>query len=104
MGCYDYTWKIGMEPTSNRSLKTNKPLRENTMFADLFTGARYVVQTIYDASATDRAWFEMPRAVIQTWPLEFLTDEKLNRLRDEAKYTPDEPSGRYYDIVFQWKG
>lgn len=47
METYDYTWKIGVEHATGRALTTNKPLAENIVLIDPYTGHRYLVQKVF---------------------------------------------------------
>lgn len=100
MKAYKYMWKIGDEPTCNRDLVTNRPLRENMILVDLYNGNRYVLQKIYKAGPKDKVLPTMPENVIQTWPIQPLPDDELARLREEMKYTSNGSSRPFLDVVF----
>jgi hypothetical protein len=100
MKTHDYTWKIGLEFSSNRKLETNKPVTENTVLIDLHDGHRYLVQAIYPAKPTDREWPFLPDTVMHTWPVGSLPEDELSKLRERAKYTPDEFCCPLADVVF----
>jgi hypothetical protein len=97
---FEYTWKIGVEYWSRRSLRTNRALTDNTMLIDLFDGHRYVVQMIFQAGPKDREFEIMPETAIQTWPAGTLSKEELATLRAMAKYVPDEFCEPHADVVF----
>jgi hypothetical protein len=97
---FEYTWKIGVEYWSRRSLRTNRALTDNTMLIDLFDGHRYAVQMIFPAGRKDREFEIMPETAIQTWPSGSLSEEELATLRARANYVPDEFCGPHADVVF----
>jgi hypothetical protein len=101
METYDYTWKIGLQFSSNTKLQTNKALTENTVLIDLYDGHRYLVQAIYPAKPTDKEWAFLPDAVVHTWPVGSLSEDELSKLRKRAKYTPPEFCGPLADVVFE---
>lgn len=101
METHDYTWKIGLQFSSRTELRTNKPLAENMIPIDLFDGHRYLVQAIYPAKPKDKEWDFLPATVVHTWPVGKLSEDELSKLRDRAKYTPDEFCGPLGDIVFE---
>lgn len=100
MTACDYTWKIGIESSSRRELRTNKPVAEGAVLIDLFDGRRYLVQSIYPAKPTDREWSFLPETVIQTWPVGLLSTADLGALRTKAGYTQNELCGPLGDVVF----
>jgi hypothetical protein len=100
MSRHEYTWKVGLEHWSNRKLETNKPLTENTVLTDLWDGHQYLVRAIAPAKSTDRAASILPATVIHTWPAGCLTENELSKLRERAKYTPNEFCGPFGDVVF----
>ncbi|MGO9210577.1 MAG: hypothetical protein ACLPXM_10970 [Terriglobales bacterium] len=100
MKTHDYTWKIGPQLWSNRTLQTNKPVTENAVIVDLYDGHRYVVQAIYPAKPTDRAYSSLPGTVVQTWPAGSLPEDELGKLREKAEYNPDQFCGPLDDVVF----
>ncbi len=100
MKTHDYTWKIGLEFSSNRKLQTNSPVTENTVLIDLYDGHRYLVQAIYPAKPIDREWSWLPDTVVHSWPIGSLPEDELSRLRERAKYTRDEYCGPLADVVF----
>jgi hypothetical protein len=97
---FEYTWKIGVEYWSRRSLRTNRALTENTTLIDLFDGHRYAVQMIFPAGTKDREFEIMPETAIQTWPAGSLSEDELATLRARANYVPDEYCGPHADVVF----
>jgi hypothetical protein len=97
---FEYTWKIGVEYWSRRSLRTNRALTENTTLIDLFDGHRYAVQMIFPAGPKDREFDVMPDTAIQTWPAGKLSEEELASLRARAQYTPNEFCQPLGDVVF----
>ncbi len=100
MKTHDYTWKCGLEFSSSTKLSTNKPLTENTVVIDLYDGRRYLVQGIYPAKPKDKEWDFLPDTVVHTWPIGSLPEDELTRLRERAKYTPDEYCHPLADVVF----
>jgi hypothetical protein len=100
METYDYTWKIGIEHATGRALNTNRPLVENTILIDLYTGRGYLVQKVYAAQPKDKIWFQMPDAAIQTWPVGTLTQDELSGLREKVRYILSESSRPFDDMVF----
>jgi len=98
METHNYVWKIGLQFSSNVTLRTNKPVTEDTVLIDLYDGHKYLVQTVYPA--TDREWPSTPEKVMQTWPIGSLTEDELSKIRDRAQYTPDELAGPLGDVVF----
>jgi hypothetical protein len=97
---FEYTWKIGVEYCSRRSLRTSRALTENTILIDLFDGHRYAVQMIFPAGPKDREFEIMPETAIQTWPAGSLSEDELATLRARANYVPDEFCGPHADVVF----
>ena len=104
METHDYTWKIGLQFSSRTGLRTNKPLAENMVLIDLFDGHRYLVQAIYPAKPKDKEWDLLPDTVVHTWPVGTLSEDELSKLRERAKYTPDEFCGPLGDVVFEVRG
>lgn len=100
MNTYEYIWKIGVEPVTGRRLKTTKPLVENAVLTDLYTGNRYLIQIVFDVQPTDQRLPYVPRRGIQTWPVGSIGDDELKRLRELANYTPGYYSGPLDDMVF----
>ncbi len=100
METYEYTWKIGIEHATGRALNTNRPVVENTVLFDLYTGHRYLVQKVYGAQPKDKIWSQMPDTAIQTWPVGTLTEDELSGLRERVQYMPSESSRPFEDIVF----
>jgi len=100
MTTYNYTWKCGLEFSSSTKLSTNKPLTENTIIIDLFDGRRYQVRAIYPAKTKDKNWSFLPDTVVHAWPAASLPGDQLKRLRERAKYIPDECCGPLADVVF----
>jgi hypothetical protein len=100
MEIYKYTWKIGLEYSSNRELETNKPIVEGMIFADLFDGIRYRVSHVFTAKPMDRVTNQMPDTVIQTWPAGNLAEQELADLRVRANYKPGPSPRRYEAIAF----
>ncbi len=97
---FEYTWKIGVEYRSRRSLRTSRALTKNTLLIDLFDGHRYAVQMIFPAGPKDREFDIIPETAIQTWPAGTLSEEELATLRARANYVPDEFCGPHADVVF----
>jgi hypothetical protein len=97
---FEYTWKVGIEYWSRRSLRTNRPLSENMLLIDLYDGHRYAVQAIFPAGPKDREFELMPETTIQTWPMGSLSHDGLAAIRAMASYVPDQFSGPRADIVF----
>jgi hypothetical protein len=97
---FEYTWKIGVEYWSRRSLRTSHALAENTMLIDLFDGHRYAVQMIFPVGPKDREFEIMPETAIQSWPAGSLSEDELATLRARANYVPDEFCGPHADVVF----
>lgn len=97
---HEYTWKIGLQFSSNIKLRTDRPLTENTVIVDLFDGNRYVVQATYAAKPTDREWSFLPETVVHSWPAGSLAEDELIKLRERAKYSQDEFCGPLADVVF----
>ena len=97
---FEYTWKIGVEYWSRRSLRTNRALAENTLLIDLFDGHCYAVQMIFPAGPKDREFDIMPHTAIQTWPAGKLSEEELASLRGRAQYMPNKFSQPLGDVVF----
>ena len=97
---FEYTWKIGVEYWSRRSLATSRALTQNTMLIDLYDGRRYAVQIIYPAGPKDREFDIMPDTAIQTWPAGKVSDEELASLRARAKYEANEFCQPLGDVVF----
>jgi|ERR1700730_9750486 len=85
---YDYSWKIGLQFSSNTKLQTNKALAENTLPIDRYDGYRYLVQAICPAKPTDNEWAFLPETVVHTLPVGSLSEDELGKLRKRAKYTP----------------
>ena len=100
MEMHDYTLKIGLEFSSRKKFRTNKPVTENTVLIDLYDGRRYLVQAIYPAKPKDKEWLWMPDTVMHTWPVGSLPEDELSKLRERARYTPDEFCGPLADVVF----
>jgi hypothetical protein len=100
MEIYDYTWKIGIEHATGRALKTNRPVVENTVLIDLYTGDRYVVQRVYEAQPKDKVWPQIPSTAIHTWPIGTLREDDLRGLRERVHYMPSEFSRPFDDMVF----
>ncbi len=100
MTTYDYTWKCGLEFSSSTKLSTNKPLTENTIIIDLYDGRRYQVRAIYPAKPKDKNWSFLPDTVVHAWPAASLPEDELKKLRERAKYIPDEYCGPLADVVF----
>jgi hypothetical protein len=100
MRTHDYTWKIGLEFSSNKKLQTSKPVTENTVLIDLYNGHRYLVQAIYPAKPKDKEWSFLPDTVMHTWPVGSLSEDELSRLRERANYTLHEYRGPLVDVVF----
>lgn len=98
---YDYTWKIGLQFSSNTKLQTNKALTENTVLIDLYDGHRYLVHAIYPAKPTDKEWTFLPDTVVHTWPVGSLSEDELGKLRKRAKHTPPGFCGLLADVVFE---
>jgi hypothetical protein len=98
---HEYTWKMGLEFSSRTRLRTNRPLAENTVLIDLYDGHRYVVQGIYPAKPRDKEWDFLPDTVVHTWPVGSLSENELSKLRERAKYTPDELCAPLGDVVFE---
>jgi len=97
---FEYTWKIGVEHWSRRSLTTNRALAENTVLIDLYDGHRYAVQAIFPAGPKDREFEMMPDTAIQTWPAGAVSEDELASLRARAHFVPDESSQPLGDVVF----
>ena len=70
------------------------------MLIDLYDGNRYVVQAIYPAKPKDKEWSFLPDTVMHTWPAGFLPEDELGKLRERARYIPDEFCGPLADVVF----
>ncbi len=100
MKTYDYTFKIGLDFSSSTKLQTNKPVTENTVLIDLYDGRRYQVDAIYPAKPRDKKWPFLPDTVMHTWPAGSLPEDELSKLRERAKYTPNEHCGPLADVVF----
>ena len=100
MKTHDYTWKIGLQYSSNTKLSTNKPLSENTVIIDLLDGHRYQVSAIYPAKAKDKEWSFLPDTVVHTWPAGALSEDELTKLRERAGYKPKEYSFPLEAVVF----
>ncbi len=90
METYEYTWKIGVELATERSLEIHAPIVADNCLADLYSGHRFLVQTVFKAKAIDKAYPNMPDTAIQTWPIADLTADELRELRERWKYTPNE--------------
>jgi len=100
MSAHEYTVKVGLEFSSHRSLKTNKPLTVNTVVFDLFDGRRYRVLAISSAKPADRECSLMPDTVMHAWPEGALGEDELRKLRERANYVPDGCSFPLSDVVF----
>lgn len=96
----EYTWKNGLQFSSSTEFRANKPVTKNTMLIDLFDGNRYLVEAIYPAKPKDKEWSFLPDTVMHTWPAGSLPEDELSKLREKAKYTPDEFCSPLADIVF----
>jgi len=94
-----YTWKHGIQSTSDTTLKTNRPLEVGNVLVDLCTGKKYVVLIIGKAKEHDRAFAMFPKAVVQTWPAGVCAEEELAHLRERAGYTFTESSEPFLDVV-----
>jgi hypothetical protein len=97
---FEYTWKIGPEYWSRRSLRTSRALTQDTLLIDLYDGQRYAVQMIFPAGPKDREFDIMPDTAIQTWPAGKVSDEELASLRTRAKYEQNEFCQPLGDVVF----
>jgi hypothetical protein len=100
MNTNEYTWKNGIQFSSNIKLQTNRPVPENAILIDLYDGHRYRVQAIYPAKPTDKGWNFLPDTVIHTFPAGSLSEEELRDLRKRAEYTLNEFCGPLGDVVF----
>jgi hypothetical protein len=98
---YDYTWKIGFEFSSNRKLQTDRPVTEETILIDLYNGHRHRTQATCPAKPTDRDWPFLPDTVMHTWVIGSLSEDALRKLREMAKYVPDEFCNPFKDVVFE---
>ena len=97
---HEYTWKIGLQYSSNTKLSTNRPLSENAVIIDLLDGHRYQVGAIYPAMAKDKEWSFLPDTVVHTWPAGSLSEGELTKLRERAGYKPNEYSFPLEAVVF----
>ena len=100
MTTHEYTWKNGLQYASRTKFRANKPVTENTVLIDLYDGSRFVVQAIYPAKPKDKEWSFLPDTVMHTWPAGSLPEDELTKLRERAKYTPDEYCEPLADVVF----
>jgi hypothetical protein len=100
MSTHEYTVKVGVEFSSRRSLKTNKPLTVNSVVLDLYDGRRYRVIAMYPAKPTDRDLACLPETVMHAWSEGSLGEDELSRLRERANYTPGEYCFPFGDVVF----
>jgi hypothetical protein len=96
-----YTWKIGMELSSNTQLETNKPLTEDKVLIDLYDGKRFVVNAIAPARKGEKDWAFMSDTVLHTSPIKQLADEELAQWRIRAGYEPNSFCQPLGDIVFE---
>jgi len=101
METHDYTWKTGLQFSSRIELRTNMPLAENMVLIDLYDGHQYLVQAIYPAKPRDKEWDFLPDTVVHTWPAGSLPEGELSKLRERARYTPDEFCGPLGDVAFE---
>jgi hypothetical protein len=95
-----YTWKIGMQCTTNRQLEVDRPVYEGAILIDLLTGDRYGVQKMYEAGEHEKFVANMPNAAIQTFLMEKLGDEDLKEIRRKAGYVPDANCQPFGNLVF----
>jgi hypothetical protein len=100
MNTHEYTLKVGLEFTSHRSLRTNKPLIVDTVLIDLLDGRQYRVMAIYSAKPADRECVLMPDTVMHAWPEGALCKDELDKLRGRANYVPDVYCLPLGDVVF----
>lgn len=96
----EYTWKHGVEFTSDTTLKTDRPLEVGKVLVDLCTGQRYQVLTIAKAKENDRAFATFPEDVLHTWDAGSCSEEELARLREKEGYTVTEDCKPFLDVVF----
>ena len=82
MQTHAYTWKVGMEFSSSTTMRTNRPVTENTVIFDLYDGTRYRIRSVYPAKSTDKAWDSMPDMVLHAWPEGALPEDELSKLRE----------------------
>jgi len=100
MQTHAYTWKVGMEFSSSTTMRTNRPVTENTVIFDLYDGTRYRIRSVYPAKSTDKAWDTMPDMVLHAWPEGALPEDELSKLCARAEYVPNEFCGPLADVVF----
>jgi hypothetical protein len=100
MEMHNYTWKVGLEYTSRTTMRTNRPLSENTVIIDLLDGRRYHVDAIYPAKPIDKEFSTLPDTVVHSWPDGSLTEDELTKLRVRAAYQPSEFSCPLEAVVF----
>jgi hypothetical protein len=87
---YEYTWKNGIVITSKHQLRFPQPLGVGMIFVDLLTGNAHRVHSLYKAKENDRDNAEMPEDVVQTFPVQVLTEEQLVALRKKYNFEVDE--------------
>jgi hypothetical protein len=98
---HEYTWKIGMEFTTNRQLQVDRPVFEGAVLVDLLTGDRYLVERMYDARLEEKFVSIMPDRAIRTRAVEPLSTEDLDKLRTRAGYVPDSNCQPFGNLVFE---
>jgi hypothetical protein len=94
----EYTWKHGIQSSSNYTFKTEHTVEVKQILVDLCTGDKYQVLSV--SKLRDRT----KRPVLQTWDAGRCTAEQIAYFRKETNYVPTEDCKPFQDIASaEWK-